>query len=430
MNVLMLGWELPPHITGGLGVACEGLLHGLHALGTTSVTFVMPKLCGEENGAIATFIAADSYAKAVICPGDSLAVLFDGFVGSRHIDNTSVRMRIATSRDPSPHLSVYGASQGIPLDPVFDYAARMPALMKNITCDVIHSHDWLTLPAGVVAKQYTSLPLVAHMHSTEVERAGERVNPDVFAVEREGLRWADRVVAVSHSTRQVLITHYGVDPRKVDVIYNAADHFPRSVPRRRAVDTDPVVLFVGRMTHQKGPRHFIEAASLVLRQFQEAHFVMAGDGDLLPMMKSLVKLKGLQSRFHFPGFLDASSVRSWLTRADVYVMPSVAEPFGIGALEAIRAGVPVVISQRSGVTEVIDHLYSVDASDARAIADAVVDVLVSPTHAYQQVQLAQQEEARLSWPRSAEAMLVAYQAARGNVPSQASVSLSFAGLGG
>jgi glycogen synthase len=424
MNVLMLGWEISPHITGGLGVACDGLLHGLHSVGSTSVTFVLPKLCGKENSAIATFIAAHSYARTAFCTEGDLAALSEELVNSRQVCNISAGKKITPPHTLAATLSAYRANREISLAPIFDYAARMPDLMKNTICDVIHAHDWLTLPAAVVAKQHSNRPFVAHIHSTEVERTGKHVNPDVFAIEFEGLKLADKVIAVSHLTRQVLVTHYNVDPRKVDVIYNAADHFPCEPPRLRTSDNEPVVLFIGRITHQKGPRYFIEAASLVLRRFEHAHFIMAGDGDLLPMVKSLVRLKGLQDHFHFPGFLDAPAVRSLLTRADIYVMPSVAEPFGIGALEAIRAGVPVVVSQQSGVTEVIDHLSCVEASDTHALAGAITDLLACPVLAYQQALHAQQQEAQLSWSRSAETLLLIYEAAIGSVSPPTSAPLS------
>lgn len=423
VKVLMLGWELPPRLTGGLGTACEGLLRGLHSLGTTAVTFVVPSLHGGESDTLARLLAANAYPRAPLNQELALSTFRQAWPSLDEMGEAS--WRPSTLEPPVP---AYGAYHGALLAPILDYAARMPALLAGAAFDVIHAHDWLTLPAAAIAKQRTNRPLIAHVHSTEVERAGTRAHRHVLAIEHEGLRLADRIVAVSQATRQVLVTHYGIDPAKVDVVYNAADQVPRITPRQRTIAADPVVVFIGRVTQQKGPHYFIEAACKLRRIWGHAKFVMAGDGDLLPTMKALVQARGLQQCFHFPGFLDAPSVRSWLERADVFIMPSLAEPFGIGALEAVRAGVPVVVSRHAGVAEVIEHLSRVDSGDAQAMADAVARLLASPDEAYRQAVNAQRDEAVWTWRRSAEAIQAIYRLLAAHSPAHAWTSPRSSGL--
>lgn len=392
----MLGWELPPHITGGLGVACEGLLRGLHALGETSVTFVASTLPGGESEVSARIIAMDRFPLANESPLTA------------RIDVAESGLHAAPARSITGATGAYNGSSVLP---ALTYAARLPALLRHVPeIDVIHAHDWLTLPAAGRAKRVTQRPLAVHMHSTEIERAGGRAHPEIVAIERDGLASADAVVAVSEATRRVLVSHYGVSPAKVMVIHNAADHMPWTRPAPRVVKDDPVVTFVGRLTQQKGPRHFIEAASRVLRQFPEARFVMAGDGDQMQMARTLVIAKGLAPQFRFLGFLDAAGVRSCLTQSDLYVMPSIAEPFGIGALEAIHCGVPVVISAPCGVNESVFALTRVQAGDSAALAEAIIRLLNDPCGAYQQALCAQIEARHLTWCRAAEAVLTVYRA--------------------
>jgi len=385
MKVLMLGWELPPHITGGLGVACQGLIAGLEAVPGVSLAFVVPRLSGDEVAGKTRLISANEFS-ASQQPGQPNSVM---------------------SRWSSPRPGG-GAYQRESVLETWDFAARMDSLIFEVDgVDIVHAHDWLTFPAALRLRQRLSCPLIAHVHSTEFERAGERQHLGIVAIEREGLTAADQVIAVSRRTRRILVEQYGIPPGKIHVIHNAADHQPLgSTDQPRS---EHVVSFIGRMTWQKGPSLFVEAARRVARHLPDVRFVMAGEGDRLAMMKALAAAYGLTARLSFPGFLDAAGVTALLARSAVYVMPSMAEPFGIGALEAIRSGVPVVLSKACGVAEASRHVTIVDTGDSAALADAIVYLLTHPESAEQQAVSAQQEAAGWSWRGAGHAVHAVYR---------------------
>jgi glycogen synthase len=375
MNVLMLGWELPPRITGGLGVACQGLLDGMGELNDIFVSFVLPQVCGDESPGRARLIAAcDLEPREVGGISSAVSVPIQSTCG--------------------------GVYQGESVRAALDYARYIDDVISNVgVTDLVHAHDWLTFPAAIYAKDRLGCPFIAHVHSTEMERVGERQNPAIVDIERRGLIAADRILAVSERTRRHIVERYGIAPEKVKVIYNAADHQSWRSPVQPK--TGHVVAFIGRVTWQKGPAYFIEAAHLMASRFPDVRFVMAGEGDRLAMMKALCVARGLADRVEFPGFLDAKGVQDLLAQAAVYVMPSLAEPFGIGALEAIRAGVPVVLSNVCGVNEMVRSVHRVNAAESTALADAIVRCLTRPKETLQQAISAQREVALWSWYRAA-----------------------------
>lgn len=249
--------------------------------------------------------------------------------------------------------------------------------------------------------------MILHVHSTEHERAGDRAHPMIRDIECRGFSEADRVFAVSFRTRQVLVEKYEVAPEKVEVVHNAADHQPwRSVGETQA---SGVVSFIGRVAWQKGPSHFIEAAHKLSQRFPDLGFVMAGDGDRLAMMKAQAMARGIGNRVDFPGFLDAAAVQALLKRTAVYVMPSLSEPFGIGALEAVRCGVPVVLSNACGVTELVRHAVQVESGNSTALAGGIAQLLTNPQAARKQATLAQRDVHAWSWHSAAEAVMAIYR---------------------
>lgn len=385
MKVVMLGWELPPNITGGLGMACQGLIKGMKEVADISLTFVMPRLYGDEVADNARLIAANAF------PACRLS--------EQPISQRPCRDSSESSGGAYQHKSVHEA---------WEFALRMDALSSNIgDARIIHAHDWLTLPAALQLRRRLGCPFIAHVHSTEFERAGQQQHPGIVAIERQGLSAADRVIAVSRCTRRILIEEYGIPPGKIHVVHNAADHQPLISPGRPKAER--VVSFIGRMSWQKGPSLFIQAANHVARHLPDVRFVMAGEGDRLAMMKTLAAALGLATRLDFPGFLDTEGVSGLLMRSSVYVMPSMAEPFGIGALEAIRSGVPVVLSRTCGVTEAIRHVTTVDTGNSTALADAIVYLLTHPEAAMQQAVSAQHEAAAWSWSDAAQAVQAVYR---------------------
>lgn len=384
MKILMLGWELPPKITGGLGIACQGLLEGLSTRRDLSICFVMPQLHGHEQVSGVRLVAA--------CDRSPTSPL-EECEGAIQI----------TAEWPSK-----GSYQQESLCGVFDYAAYMETVMKEVgTVDLIHAHDWLTYPAAIRIKQRYGCPMIAHVHSTEYERAGDRAHPAIRDIERHGLQEADRVLAVSARTLRIVVEKYAVTPEKVDVIHNAADHQPWRPAGE--VKLDGVVSFIGRVAWQKGPSYFIEAAHKLSLRFPNLRFVMAGDGDRLAMMKAQAMARGIRDRVDFPGFLDAAGVQTLLRRSAVYVMPSLSEPFGIGALEAVRCGVPVVLSKACGVSELVRHVTQVETGDSAALVDAIARLLAYPDVARQQAALAQQEARVWSWRNAAEEVHATYR---------------------
>lgn len=390
MKVLMFGWEFPPHITGGLGTACFGLTKGL-LKHDVEVQFVVPKAYGDESEEAVRLINASDikvmmndtvfqqYWKNITYMeiGSNLIP----YVGPEDfeimVSESQKGSEIESSSRVFAEKFQFSGKYGHDLmEEVSRYALVGSAIAANSEFDVIHAHDWLTYSAGIAAKQVSGKPLVVHMHATEFDRSGENYNSNVYDIERKGMEAADRVITVSNLTRNIVIERYGIDPDKVVTVHNAVE----PPEKTELLDTErhvkeKVVTFLGRITFQKGPEYFIEAACKVLERDPNVRFVMAGSGDLMEkMIRRVAKLK-IATRFHFTGFLKGESVDRMFALSDVYVMPSVSEPFGISPLEAMRSNVPVVISKQSGVAEVLNHVMKVDFWDIDAMADAIYGLL-------------------------------------------------------
>lgn len=275
--------------------------------------------------------------------------------------------------------------------------------------DVIHAHDWLTYPAGIAAKRASGKPLVVHIHATEFDRSGENVNRAVYDIEKAGMEAADRVIAVSNLTRRTVVERYGIAPEKVVAVHNAVRFaVSPSAGADRALP-DKIVTFLGRITYQKGPDYFVEAAAKVLRRLNGVRFVMAGSGDLMEHVVRRVAQLGISDRFHFTGFLRGDDVNRMFAMSDVYVMPSVSEPFGISPLEAMRANVPVIISRQSGVAEVLDYAVKVDYWDVDAMADAIYGLVAYPALSRMFAEKGREEVTGLKWDRAAAEVKKVYE---------------------
>jgi glycosyltransferase involved in cell wall biosynthesis len=292
------------------------------------------------------------------------------------------------------------------------YALVASSIATNNTFDVIHAHDWLTYPAGIAAKKISGKPLVVHVHATEFDRSGENVNQPVYDIERQGMTEADLVITVSNLTRQIVIEKYGIPAEKVITVHNAVEPVDR--PDLDGVTKhvkEKVVTFLGRVTYQKGPDYFVEAAYKVLQRDSNVRFVMAGSGDLLNrMIRRVAKLK-IATKFHFTGFLAGPEVDTMFAMSDVYVMPSVSEPFGISPLEAMRSNVPVVISKQSGVAEVLNHALKVDFWDIDALADAIYGILHYDGLSKMFIRYGKAEVDNLIWENAAVNILEVYNKA-------------------
>jgi len=423
MKVLMFGWEFPPFVTGGLGTACYGLTKGLAKLKKVEVTFVVPKALGNENQTIVTLIGANQVS---VCHKE-FEFQHDEIMEYIEIDSPIVPYvseedfwKLKSGRYSSESRFVktddgfkiefeggYGASL---LNEIKNYAFVAEVIAQNGSFDIIHAHDWLTFPAGIAAKRATGKPLVVHVHATDFDRSGGNVNPRVYGIEREGMETADHVIAVSALTKNIIVEKYGIPPKKITVVHNAVEpvHQHKNKGFLKGID-EKVVTFLGRITMQKGPEYFIEAAAMVLKKMKNVRFVMAGSGDLMNAMVERVAALGISDRFHFTGFLKGDDVSHMFQMTNVFVMPSVSEPFGIVPLEAMQFKVPVIISHQSGVSEVIKHAMKIDFWDTHAMADAIHGLLNYKALATHFKKEGKQEVDHLEWKDSAQNVVNVYQ---------------------
>ncbi|QZE14253.1 glycosyltransferase family 4 protein [Halosquirtibacter laminarini] len=424
MKVLMFGWEFPPHISGGLGTASYGLTKGLANFSDVDVTFVVPKAYGDEDttkvdkiiGAGDIAIAhrnitfEDVQKKIDFYEVQSNLIPYVGEEEFYKITQKKIKAQsklVETNEEGCLEFTgKYGADL---IQEIYRYSLVARAIAQDNDFDIIHAHDWLAYPAGIEAKKASGKPLVIHVHATDFDRSGGSVNPKVYAIEREGMEAADRIITVSNLTRNIVIEKYGIDPNKVETVYNAVEPIEKKdLSIKKGVD-EKIVTFLGRITMQKGPEYFIEAAYKVLEHTDNVRFVMAGNGDLMNKMVTRAAQLGITDKFHFTGFLKGAEVFDMLRISDVYVMPSVSEPFGISPLEAMQADVPVIISKQSGVAEVLKHAIKVDFWDVNALADAIHGIISYPSLPSMFKKYGRLEVDGLEWKKSAEHVKKVYE---------------------
>ena len=482
----MLGWEYPPHISGGLGTACEGLTRALAPL-NLDIDFVVPALYGVEQAPHMRLTSPDqppppepeSIAASNLVRydrGSERMMLEPGAAGELTVQDVLRVQQSITQKVPgsvevvpipallSPYIStteykewlrmlersdiheelllreriqrydraaVFGEvdlgagyeevmqATSAPQQPhygrdlyaeVARFASRVGVWARRRRADVVHAHDWMTFPAATRVARMHGVPLVVHVHSLEQDRAGEGANPTIVAIEGAGVRAATRVIAVSHYTARLINRVHGVPLDRIDVVHNGV-YARRTVSAYQAehVYDGPVVLFLGRITYQKGPDYFVEAAAKVLHKVPNAKFVMAGSGDMLPRMKERVRELGIESNFEFPGFVRGADVEHLFSIADAYVMPSVSEPFGISALEAMSYETPVILSRQSGASEILRHALKVDFWDVNKLAAQIVAVLSYPELRRSIVDMAREEVRRVHWEAAASKVKNVYQ---------------------
>ena len=373
MKVLMFGWEYPPHVFGGL--------EGLHVQGDIETILCLPHPFGDEDRTFANIVAMNH-----------VPIVY------RDIDNEYLRGRLGNLMDTDLYYklrdNIYadfnnmnvndiGAMEfagGYPsnlTEEINNYSIISGVVARALDYDIIHAHDWLTFPAGIHAKKISGKPLCIHVHATDFDRSGGKVNPTVYAIEKDGMDNADCIMCVSELTRQIVIKHYYQNPEKVFTVHNAVYPLREEVanmPRPSHKGKEKVVTFLGRITMQKGPEYFVEAANMVLQRTRNVRFCMAGSGDMMNKMITLAAERGIADRFHFPGFMKGDQVYECLKASDVYVMPSVSEPFGISPLEAMQCGTPTIISKQSGCAEILHNCIKLDYWDIEAMADAIYSI--------------------------------------------------------
>ena len=444
MRILMLGWEFPPFISGGLGTACYGLAKALSSEGT-DILFVLPRGAVDQRlDRVRVFSAGEQHTQGshtywTVEGLDRVRLIPVGAGLKPYV--TEEQYRQEREREPHAHattvVSAAGGAVGVvdPMRPtslgvmggpgiyagdlfaeVHRYARLVAEIARQNDFDVIHAHDWMTYPAGLSVAALTGKPLVVHIHSTEFDRSGTSVNQHVYDIERAGLHGASRVVCVSRLTRDIVTSRYGVPEAKCRVIYNAitVNGNPLLHQIDRIEHDDKIVLFVGRITMQKGPEYFLAAAKKVLGVMDNVKFVMAGSGDMIKRIIELSAALGIGHRVTFTGFLRGEDLDHIFQMADLYVMPSVSEPFGLAPLEALSHDVPVLISKQSGVSEVLTHALKVDFWDINEMANKIIAVLRHPPLQKTLREHGAFEVRKFSWNDAARACLGVYaEAAEG-----------------
>ncbi|MGQ7871223.1 glycosyltransferase family 4 protein [Sunxiuqinia sp. sy24] len=422
MNILMFGWEFPPNISGGLGTACYGITKSLAAL-DTKITFVIPKVYGNEPHHEVKLIGANQvdlikskiHTERLFLPIDCLGV------ESRMIPYTApeeYQRQYRSSREKqsskstsshSPAIQFTGSYGSGLMAEIHNFSIIAEYIASRVQFDVIHAHDWLTFPAGIAAQKVSGKPLVVHVHATDFDRSGFKVNPQVFEIEQKGMHQADCIICVSNRTRQTVIDKYKIPASKTQTVYNGVE-FSQSSNQLSpgSKGNNKIVTFLGRITLQKGPEYFIRVAELVLSKMNNVNFIMAGSGDLHHEMIRKVACSHIADRFFFPGFLKGKEVCRMMKLSDVFIMPSVSEPFGICPLEAMQNEVPTIISKQSGVSEIVKHTIKVDFWDVHAMADAIHALLSYPAIAKMMTKLGKQESGQLRWEQAAAKIQTIY----------------------
>ncbi len=405
----MLGWEYPPHHSGGLGVACKGMAHALID-NDVHVCFMLPKTLTLHEPKLTVSFADQHVTKTV----------------------TSAHLEVIARELQNPYLNpieyekrvkeyIKAGGKIIPRT-LFEQVDYYGTLMKTFSYedlmgyDIIHAHDWLCFKAGITAKELTGKPLVVHVHATEFDRCGSsNVNQEVYNRERHGMHAADHVIAVSEFTKRTIVNHYGVHPDKVTVVHNGNTAITDTTSARLTPlmrfknEGKKVILFAGRLTIQKGVDYFVHAAKKVLEYNQNVHFIIAGTGDMEQQIIRLTHDLGINHYFSFTGYFTVDEQKTLFTLADLVVMPSVSEPFGIIPLESMTTGTPVIVSRQSGVSEVITHALKVDFWDTDDMANKILAVINHPV-LQETLQVEGYKQASgVTWDKAAKKMKELYQ---------------------
>lgn len=398
MKLLMLGWELPPHNSGGLGVACYHLSKAL-ALQGASIDFVVPYRAHHPNSEFMTIHAATELSPLQRnghgAYESSLAVE----------DGDETGMRAVQKR----------------------YTRYVETILKDSSYEAIHAHDWLTMEAGMRAKELSGAPLVVHVHATEFDRSGaEQGNPLVHEIEYQGLMMADRIIAVSNVTKQIIIHRYGIPAEKIDVVHNAIDvasfddgylYDNRTYAYLEALKDEgyTIVSTVTRFTVQKGLTHFMKAAARACEVYDKFAFLFAGDGEQRDELIAQATDLGIADKVFFTGFVRGKQWRDAYSVSDVFVMSSISEPFGLTALEAAHHSNALIVTRQSGVGEVLNNIFRYDFWDTERLANQLVGIATSPTLQESLTDGVQQEYATLSWNTVAQRCLALYRIPKGAI---------------
>jgi glycogen synthase len=431
MKVLMFTWEFPPLISGGLGTACYGIVKGLLKQGvevdlvlptreevyfpmrkesdvdTLPIKFISP---AKEEEFINTefknsterfeFVGVSSVPESYISMKE-ISTFYEYF------KNYTERYQFKTKVPFQEVLNNIMGSENI-FEKVKEFTLRAQRYAQTLEYDIIHAHDWLTYPAGIIAKTVSGKKLVCHIHATEFDRAGGAGDIRIHNIEYSGMTEADSVIAVSRYTAEMVISRYLIDTAKISVVHNAHNIDIRESEQKKRLFKDPVVLFLGRITLQKGPDYFLEAARIILKKYPKVRFIMAGAGDMEKKIVHKSAKYRLKNRFLFTGFLNSTHVAEMFSNSDIYVLSSVSEPFGIAPLEAMSYSLATIISKQSGVAEVIQNAIKVDFWDVKLLAEHIIELIEKPEYRKQLGTAGRHEVELIKWEKACAEIIDVY----------------------
>ncbi len=437
MRILMLTWEFPPMIAGGLAMASYGLVKSLLKAGVEIDLFLPTKefvyfpLRSEDDADTLPFVMLDENYK----PRKEEYVRREfktieekmAYLGVSHIPETyytpaivkeftklissfrteEIEYRSEKSIFDNVVINLQGHEDIF--KKVQEMAFRAEKLAEMIDFDLIHANDWLCYPAGMIVKKMTAKPMIAHIHATEFDRAGGPGDDRIHKIEYSGMMYADQVIAVSKYTAQMIISRYQIDTGKVNIVHNAFSFEKDNNFNKERMFKGATVLFLGRITVQKGPDYFLSVAEKVLKKHPQVRFIMAGTGDMArKILRSSASLK-LKNRFLFTGFLNRRQVERILQISDIYMLPSVSEPFGIAPLEAMAYGITSIISKQSGVSEVVEHAYKIDFWNVEEMAKTLIYLIENPEECKEMGRLGAEEVKAIQWDKSAQKVKKVYE---------------------
>jgi glycogen synthase len=436
MKVLMFTWEFPPLISGGLGTACYGIVKGLLKQGvevdlvlptreevyfpmrkesdvdTLPIKFISP--AKEEEFTQTVFKSSTERFEFV-----GVSSIPESYISTKEVQtfyeyfkNFTEKYDYKTKVPFQEVLNNIMGSENI-FEKVKEFTLRAQRYAQNLDYDIIHAHDWLTYPAGIIAKTVSGKKLVCHIHATEFDRAGGSGDPRIHNIEYSGMTEADSVIAVSRYTSEMVISRYLIDTAKITVVHNAHNIDIRESKSKKRMFKDPVVLFLGRITLQKGPDYFLEAAKLILEKYPNVRFVMAGAGDMEKKIVHKSAKYRLKNRFLFTGFLNGAHVAEMFVNSDIYVLSSVSEPFGIAPLEAMSYGLATIISKQSGVAEVIKNAIKVDFWDVKLLSDHIIELIEKPDYRKKLGLDGRHEVELIKWDKACEDIVKVYKKTTG-----------------
>ena len=415
----MLGWEFPPIINGGLGIACHDLSAAMSEL--ADITMIIPKsspefkmknmnLIGLNNLDITSI---EDYYKDIFqplpfslhsFPLDLDPYFIEGYTNSN--PNSNYASLLKEDAEKLQTFSIENLYGNDIINKVTQFANITSSIATKMDFDIIHAHDWMTMLAGIKIKQRTGKPLVMHIHSLEIDRGGENSKGWVYTLEKHGMEYADLLMPVSQFTADNIHKYYGISKSKMVVVHNGSNVVNTFKSKRKYKEKK--VLFVGRLTRQKGPEKFLDIASKVLETNPNVRFVMAGVGDYFKSLLEQSSYKHIGNRFHMTGFLNLEKLRYLFSMSDIYCMPSISEPFGLSAVEAAQFGIPCVISKQSGVAEVLSGSLKFDFWDVNKAAGCILNLLQDPVLREKIVADATVNLDKISWNISAKKIINAY----------------------